>query len=258
MKLTEFISDVGRPIAYYPSLRKITGSTTATIFICQFLYWTGKGTTGDGWIYKTIQDIEIETGLSEDEQVGARKKLIASGLLEENYKRLEHQMYYRVNLNELNKKWEEISKVGFPETGNSGFGKPEIQVSLIGTTEITTETTVHAEKPNIKRGDLVDGIIEMSQMPGIKKSIRIDNLESIINVRLGITPTRKGWKDFLEFVDKRQQEQQQMLTTFLDWLKATPKFDVSFWGPDRMRENWDRAFISERTVTIDPDGGMYV
>ncbi len=109
-----------------------------------------------------------------------------------------------------------------------------------------------------KRGDLVDGIIELSQASGVKKSIRIDNLEEIIHKRFNISPTRRGWKDFLEFVDKRQQEQAQMLPEFLDWMTATPKFDISFWGPLRMQENWDRAFVSNHSVKIDSDGGFYV
>ena len=108
-----------------------------------------------------------------------------------------------------------------------------------------------------KRGDLVDGIIELSQASGVKKSIRIDNLEEIIHKRFNISPTRRVWKDFLEFVDKRQQEQAQMLPEFLDWMTATPKFDISFWGPLRMQENWDRAFVADSTRHYTKDDGVY-
>ena len=62
MKLSDYLVGVGRPIAYYPGLRKLTGSTNVTIFLCQFVYWTGKGDNEDGWIYKTSDEIEAETG----------------------------------------------------------------------------------------------------------------------------------------------------------------------------------------------------
>jgi len=108
-----------------------------------------------------------------------------------------------------------------------------------------------------KRGDMVDMYIDMMQSPGIKKSIRIDNIESYIQVKLGITPTRRSWKPFLEFIDNQQIKENHSLVTFVDWLTAQPKFDVSFWGPERMRENWDRAFINQSTITRVPGGAFY-
>lgn len=117
MKLSDFLADVGRPIAYYPGLRQITGSTTATILFCQLMYWTGKEKSGDGWIYKSAEELEDETGMSYDEQKTARAKLIERGLIEEDYKRLEHRMYFRVKLDTLNAVWE------IPEHGNAQMGK---------------------------------------------------------------------------------------------------------------------------------------
>jgi len=260
VKLTEFLTDVGRPVAYYPSLRKVIGSTNATIFLCQFIYWTGKEASGGGWIFKTSEDVESEIGLSYDEQVTARKVLLKAELIQEKYKRLDHQMFFKVNMQNLDERWNKMRVSGIPETGNAVFGKQALPNSLIGNTETTTETTTAEETPKtIKRGDAVDGMIEMSQMPGIKSIIRKDAMESLIATRLGIQPTRRGWKDFLEFVDNRQQKDGQMLTTFLDWLTMQPKFDVSYWPPDKMRENWNRAFIetSNSAIIVESDGGFY-
>ena len=148
MKLSDYLQGVGRPIAYYPGLRSITGSTTATIFICQFIYWTGKESSKDGWIYKTSSDIEEETGLSYDEQKTARGKLVKAGLLEENYARLEHQMYFKVNLDRLNEEWGKV-KPPIPEHGNACFGKAESTDSLISNTENTSENTSSEETAKI-------------------------------------------------------------------------------------------------------------
>jgi hypothetical protein len=140
MKLSEFLFDIGRPIAYYPGLRKLTGSTTATIFLCQFIYWTDKESSGNGWIYKTSEDIEKETGLSYEEQKTARKKLIRAGLMEERYARLDHQMYFRVLMEALNLQWENL-QCDVSEQGNATFGNKATGCSLIGTSESTSENT---------------------------------------------------------------------------------------------------------------------
>lgn len=120
MKLSEFLTDIGRPVSYYPGLRKITGSTTATILICQLVYWTGKEQSGDGWIYKSAEELENETGLSYDEQKTARAKLVERGIVKEDYKRLEHKMYFQVQLDMLNELWD------IPEHGNAKMGKAEL------------------------------------------------------------------------------------------------------------------------------------
>lgn len=143
MKLSETLQGIGRPVAFYPGLRKITGSTTATILLCQLFYWTGKEASGDGWIYKTSDELTEETGLSYDEQVTARKHLVEHDLIEEEYKRLEHKMYFRVCMETINAVWE------IPETGIAKMGKAVSTVStkaalpnsLNGTTETTTENT---------------------------------------------------------------------------------------------------------------------
>lgn len=162
MKLSEFLIDVGRPIAYYPGLRKLTGSTNATIFLCQFVYWTGKESAGDGWIYKTAENIEEETGLSYKEQLSARKKLVSGGLLSERYARLEHVMYFKVDLEALNSKWDPDNQPEVPEPDQSEASEhmpnehmancPKVSSSnspscssLIGSTETTREYPQGAE-----------------------------------------------------------------------------------------------------------------
>lgn len=120
MKLSEVLLEIGRPIAYYPKLRPVTGSTNATIFFCQFMYWAGKGSDPDGWIYKTSDEITDETGLSYEEQKTARKHLKEKFLMEEKYHRIEHQMYFRPNLKQLDEVWAAHSGTSpIPQRGNA-------------------------------------------------------------------------------------------------------------------------------------------
>lgn len=140
MKLTDFLQDVGRPVAYYPHLRKITGSTNATILLCQFIYWLGKQSDPDGWLYKTSDEIEDETGLSYEEQKVARKKLVENGLLEEHYARLDHQMKFILLIDAINGKWgNDESHV--PEQGFATMPNKDLPRSLTESTSYTSSQT---------------------------------------------------------------------------------------------------------------------
>lgn len=143
MKLTDFLYGIGRPVAYYPNLKKITGSTTATILLCQFVYWRGKESDPDGWLYKTSIEIEEETGLTYDEQRTARKKLVENGLIEEHYARLDHQLRFRINLDVMNEKWGSI-EVPDGEMGISQMGNKALPNSL-NESENTTENKPKAK-----------------------------------------------------------------------------------------------------------------
>lgn len=160
MKLTDFLEDIGRPIAYYPSMRKITGSTNATVLLCQFIYWRGKEADPEGWLFKDSEAIEIETGLSYDEQKTARKQLKDAGFLEEHYARLDHQMKFRLNLEAINEAWAPWQS-HVPESGNAMFGKAVLGDSLNSNTENTTEKNVPSivEEANKK----VDAILEFEK-----------------------------------------------------------------------------------------------
>jgi hypothetical protein len=98
MKHTELPFAVGRAVSFLPSLVPHLGSVNATLFFCQFLYWTGKGGHPLG-TYKTIEDIQRETGLTREQQETARAKLRALGVLRETRK--PNRMYYRLDLDAL-------------------------------------------------------------------------------------------------------------------------------------------------------------
>lgn len=85
-----------RPIAYHKEFRIISGRTVAGIFLSQLFYWADKGSDPDGWIWKTLEDWEEETGLSYSEQRTARKHLVQRKLIEEDLRGLPAQLYYRI------------------------------------------------------------------------------------------------------------------------------------------------------------------
>lgn len=188
MRLTDLLLDVGRPVAYYPALTSVTGGVTSTLFLCQLIYWQGKQTDSDGWIYKTQEELTEETGLSRREQETARKALIRLGLLEEHYARLEHKLLYRPNILRLNELWDAT----FPNGGNVHSGMDESDIRewrnppfvpiTENTTEITAETTT-----SVLYIDMFD---ILKTVPGfVYEEPKASQLESYLS-RKNITPEK--------------------------------------------------------------------
>ena len=97
MRPSESLRIAGKPVAYFPQLVKPLGSVNASILFGHFFYWNDKGCSELG-IYRTAEEIEEETGLSVQEQRTARAKLRKCGMLIETEKRIEHRIYYKLDL----------------------------------------------------------------------------------------------------------------------------------------------------------------
>lgn len=97
MSASQHMRRLGQPIAYFPNLAKLLGGVNASIFFSQLFYWLPKSNHPDG-IYKTAAEIEAETGLTVQEQRTARKKLVDLGVLVETNRRIEHRLYFRLDL----------------------------------------------------------------------------------------------------------------------------------------------------------------
>lgn len=254
MKLTDFLSDVGRPVAYYPSLRRITGSTNATIFLCQLIYWKGKEADPAGWIYKESDEIETETGLSYGEQKTARKLLVEAGLIEEHYARLDHQMKFKVLLEAINEKWG-IEETDIPESGKPQFGNDAKPLSLNesentaeNTAENTTTEDFSTKNTAYRRGeqgapDKVAAMLEMANFPGAKLQARIDSILSYLGAALQRNTETKEWKEFAKYVDSERQTKGWDVQIFVQWMKSQKGYDPAYWSCRRMREFYPMAFV---------------
>ncbi len=130
MRLSDFLCDVGRPVAYYPKLADILGGVKQGILVCQLLYWTDK--TRDGWIYKESKQLQSETGLSYEEQKVARGYLDKLGVLESRYNRLSHKIGFRVNIDRLNQLWDERMGIGVNPDGQKAEENGDIGANLDG------------------------------------------------------------------------------------------------------------------------------
>jgi len=89
-----------RTISYHPKLATVLG-VKECVFVCQFLYWDGKGKLRGDWIYKTQEEITEETGLSRYEQETVRKRLKRRGILEEDLRGIPARLHYRLDFGKL-------------------------------------------------------------------------------------------------------------------------------------------------------------
>lgn len=89
------------PIAYYATLAKVGGGVTSGVFLSQLIYWTGRGKLADGWLWKSADEFEAETGLTRNEQETARRNLRERGLIEERLAGVPATLHYRINLDAI-------------------------------------------------------------------------------------------------------------------------------------------------------------
>jgi hypothetical protein len=252
MKLTNYILDLGRAVAYYPGLKKVTGSTTATILLCQFLYWSSK--MKDSWIYKTADEIEEETGLTYNEQKTARKTLVDLKLLSEEFKRLDHTSRYKINQEELNNQWENVTGEKAETVEHIALSVPSIP-SIPSAPSLPAAGTIEAEfiKPQVpqitvkrsdgeKRGDMVDGVLSAIGSPGmVKMNIKLV-IKRKIEKTLHINTDSKKWEDFIEFVYGKQEREGEPIDRFLDWA-IKEGFNPIYWTPEKMKTLYPQAFV---------------
>jgi hypothetical protein len=242
LRLSEFLVGIGRVIAYYPGLRRITGSTTSAVLLSQFIYWHSK--TPDGWFYKSRDELTSEVCLTHEEQKTARIALLAKDLIEERYERTTHQFWFRVKLDTLNKLWGEIEdqKEVYPpaEPSVPEAYEPEKEnpVALERAKEIQNKTSRATKK------DLVDGALEFAMSPGIKKSILKDEIESYIAVSMHVNPSGPRWEALVNYAADRWLKDHESIKVFVAWwLDNNP--NPAFWSPDKMKSLWPQAFIKQ-------------
>ena len=147
MKPSEMLKNTGRVIAYRPNLARLFGGVVAEVFFEQIFYWQDKSDSELG-IYKTQEELEIETGLSRKEQETARKLLREKGVLIETHKRLEHRMYYKIN----NEKLDELLATLANDTNeHSRMPKSDIRegnkVAFVNTLDYNTRLQINNPLP---------------------------------------------------------------------------------------------------------------
>lgn len=251
MRLSTYIRDLGRTIAYHPNLKIVTGSTTASILLCQFIYWMDK--TKDGWIYKTHYEIEDETGLTYYEQKSAREKLVELGIMEEEFKRWDRTNRYRINVDRLNDLWEEAHgrKPEVELTKEEPLmEETKVSASPINLLQAYQDPALHPNHPAhrtdaIKKGDLVDAMVDLSKEPGVMRENAKNEIRGKLSTKLHIYIDAKKWDKFIDFVYERETTYKEPVEKFISWLMANNP-NSSFWTPDKLMMQYPQAFAEDK------------
>lgn len=133
------IRGIGQPIAYFPKLAIHLGCIKAAVLLGQMVYWHNKTENPLG-VYKSAEEITEETGLSYKEQLNARKKLEVLGLITETYKRLDHRLYFKFNVEAFDK-WFEKAVLASCSNGSSPYSQREVREEPKGHIVIQKNTT---------------------------------------------------------------------------------------------------------------------
>lgn len=91
----------GHPVAYFPKYAHVLGGVSAALFISQLHYWHLRSKDPEGWTYRTMEQLQEETGLTRSEQRTARKILTEAGLLTEERRGMPAQYFYRIDWSRL-------------------------------------------------------------------------------------------------------------------------------------------------------------
>ena len=158
MNPSTMLKNTGRAIAYRPNVARLFGGVIAEIFFEQIFYWQDKADPVLG-VYKTQEELEIETGLSRKEQETARKLLRGKGVLIETHKRLEHRMYYKIDCEKLD---ELLATLANDTNEHSRMPESNIRdgdkVAFVNTRDYNTR--LHTNTPLPPEGESADADME--------------------------------------------------------------------------------------------------
>ncbi|MDH2438105.1 replication protein RepO [Klebsiella pneumoniae] len=182
-----------RPIAFQRSFIRLDIGVTAALFLSQMTYWTNRS-DDDGWVYKTQEEWEEETGLSRYEQEGARKKLRSIGVLLEKRKGVPARLFYKVDNNVLYQVLVDANKNA--EKPHTGMWKTTKQVRGKPANFLTENTTENIDPPYPQTGESDERIFADAQKAlefyNEKTGTRCRDLKPFV-VMLTATTTRDGY-----------------------------------------------------------------
>lgn len=107
-----------RPIAIHRHVLQIAGQPAAGVLLSQLVYWTRRGVdikAQCGWIHKSAEQWERETGMSWKVQKRARQHLIGQGLIEERQVGVPRRLEFRLNLNVFAEKTSQLIQIRLAE-----------------------------------------------------------------------------------------------------------------------------------------------
>ncbi|QKY73345.1 DNA replication protein [Glaesserella parasuis] len=271
MSFSQKLRQLGQPIAYYPQLAKPLGGVTAAILFGQLFFWQDKTSNPLG-VYKTQAELEQETGLSRREQETARKKLVELGILVETHKRLEHRIYFKLDLVKFDALMDDIREEAKPPLPNvtnehSPMAESDIReeakppfVNTENTSENTNNNTSLTGSINAREKKSADLILLESF--GITEQLAKDFIVHRKSFKAPITET--ALKGFQREADKAKIPIQQAIAISIErgWRGFNASWDWQNDGVSAKNPQNPSARNTSKPFIPDDEGnwaeGMYI
>jgi hypothetical protein len=227
-----------RPIAFHRSFVPFAGITGA-LLLSQAIYWQARTKSEDGFFYKTAEEWEEETGLTQREQSTARARLRELGILEEVKKGIPCKCYFRINVQNLNSV---MCKTSFDKSAKLDSTKARnlIEQKRETITEITTETTTETTH-NTARAKNANAYIAELWSNLFNVGITID---SALERRITKAIQEYG----IENVEKTVRKYHWAVTSKDSWVENTVTL-FSFFNGDNSKMSFSR-FYHETKETL--------
>ena len=115
------------PIAFHRVFSQIGGGVTAGLLLSQLFYLSNEHADEEGWFYHSAKRLQEETTLTRTEFDNARKKLAATGIVEEDLRGVPAQLHWRIDIAKLAGAISETSQTSLQETRKLDGGEPAKQ-----------------------------------------------------------------------------------------------------------------------------------
>lgn len=89
-----------RPVLYVRYFQQWSQSVNATLLLSHLLYWWGKGKK-EGWIYKSIEEMYEETGLTKSQQTAAIKLWQEMGILKVTHAGMPRVRHFQIDIDKI-------------------------------------------------------------------------------------------------------------------------------------------------------------
>jgi hypothetical protein len=139
METATILKEAGKAATYYPALATITGSGAAALFLSYIIILKGTQSDADGWIAKTSEEIEHETGLTPNEQEAARGRLKKAELLEERQGSVT-PLCWRVDIDRIKRTLVPVTAQPAPRQATTQQPADEADLSLDMVPDIVRDT----------------------------------------------------------------------------------------------------------------------
>lgn len=111
----------GQVVAYYPALARAVGGIAPALFLQQIAHWESED--GDGWVFRTQEELEAELAMSPKVQGTCRKHLVDGEFIIEE-RRARNRLHYQIQWEKVEAALEDVgvsTRKRRKPTDTSGF-----------------------------------------------------------------------------------------------------------------------------------------